>query len=163
MAKRIVALFGEATFEIIEAEPERLKEVAGIGPSAPSRIVAGWAEQKAVREIMIFLHAHGVGTARAVRIFKTYGHEVDQGDDRGPVPAGSRHARHRLPHGGCDRGEARAWRRRHRSGCGPVSPSRSRPRWTRDIADCPTERARHARQKLLEVDADLIRVAIALK
>ena len=38
--------------------------------------MAGWAEQKAVREIMIFLHAHGVGTARAVRIFKTYGHEA---------------------------------------------------------------------------------------
>jgi exodeoxyribonuclease V alpha subunit len=43
-----------------------------------SRIVAGWAEQKAVREIMIFLHAHGVGTARAVRIFKTYGYEAIQ-------------------------------------------------------------------------------------
>ena len=75
MAKRIVALFGEATFEIIEAEPERLKEVGGIGPKRAERIVRGWAEQKAVREIMIFLHAHGVGTARAVRIFKTYGHE----------------------------------------------------------------------------------------
>jgi exodeoxyribonuclease V alpha subunit len=37
------------------------------------RIVAAWAEQKAVREIMVFLHAHGVGTSRAVRIFKTYG------------------------------------------------------------------------------------------
>ncbi|KAA2236417.1 SF1B family DNA helicase RecD2 [Salinarimonas soli] len=78
MAKRIVALFGENTFEIIEAEPERLKEVPGIGPMRASRIVAGWAEQKAVREIMIFLHAHGVGTARAVRIFKTYGHEAIQ-------------------------------------------------------------------------------------
>ncbi|KQP43512.1 SF1B family DNA helicase RecD2 [Methylobacterium sp. Leaf106] len=75
MAKRIVALFGEATFEIIEAAPERLKEVSGIGPTRAARIVSGWAEQKAVREIMIFLHAHGVGTARAVRIFKTYGHE----------------------------------------------------------------------------------------
>jgi exodeoxyribonuclease V alpha subunit len=52
--------------------------VAGIGPWRASRIVAGWAEQKAVREIMIFLHAHGVGTARAVRIFKTYGHEAIQ-------------------------------------------------------------------------------------
>jgi len=41
-----------------------------------SRITSGWSEQKAVREIMIFLHAHGVGTARAVRIFKTYGHEA---------------------------------------------------------------------------------------
>ncbi|MBI1690199.1 ATP-dependent RecD-like DNA helicase [Methylorubrum rhodesianum] len=76
MAKRIVAAFGENTFEIIEAEPERLKEVAGIGPMRAARIVAGWAEQKAVREIMLFLHAHGVGTARAVRIFKTYGHEA---------------------------------------------------------------------------------------
>src|SRR5215217_7261797 len=76
MAKRIVSLFGENTFEIIEAEPDRLKEVPGIGPWRASKIVAGWAEQKAVREIMIFLHAHGVGTARAVRIFKTYGHEA---------------------------------------------------------------------------------------
>ncbi len=78
MAKRIVAEFGEATFDIIEASPDRLIEVAGIGPTRASRITAGWAEQKAVREIMIFLHAHGVGTARAVRIFKTYGHEAIQ-------------------------------------------------------------------------------------
>src|SRR5690242_21026540 len=76
MAKRIVAAFGENTFEIIEAEPDRLKEVPGIGPWRASKIVAGWAEQKAVREIMIFLHAYGVGTARAVRIFKTYGYEA---------------------------------------------------------------------------------------
>src|SRR5215218_1105575 len=78
MAKRLVATFGESTFEIIEAAPERLTEVSGIGPWRASRIVAGWAEQKAVREIMIFLHAHGVGTARAVRIFKTYGHEANK-------------------------------------------------------------------------------------
>src|SRR3954469_12335042 len=78
MAKRIVTAFGEATFDIIEASPERLTEVPGIGPLRASRIVAGWAEQKAVREIMIFLHAHGVGTARAVRIFKTYGYEAIQ-------------------------------------------------------------------------------------
>ena len=78
MAKRIVAAFGVDTFEIIEAAPERLTEVSGIGPMRASRIVSGWAEQKAVREIMIFLHAHGVGTARAVRIFKTYGYESIQ-------------------------------------------------------------------------------------
>src|SRR3954452_15673824 len=78
MAKRIVAAFGVDTFEIIEARPERLTEVSGIGPMRASRIVSGWAEQKAVREIMIFLHAHGVGTARAVRIFKTYGYEAIQ-------------------------------------------------------------------------------------
>jgi exodeoxyribonuclease V alpha subunit len=76
MAKRIVAAFGEATFDIIEADPDRLTDVSGIGPMRAARIVSGWSEQKAVREIMIFLHAHGVGTARAVRIFKTYGHEA---------------------------------------------------------------------------------------
>jgi exodeoxyribonuclease V alpha subunit len=73
MAKRIVAAFGEAVFEIIEAAPGRLTEVEGIGKTRAARIVKGWAEQKAVREIMIFLHAHGVGTARATRIFRTYG------------------------------------------------------------------------------------------
>jgi exodeoxyribonuclease V alpha subunit len=39
-------------------------------------ILNAWAEQKAVREIMVFLHTHGVGTARAVRIFKTYGSDA---------------------------------------------------------------------------------------
>ena len=40
------------------------------------RIVEAWREQKAVRDIMVFLHSHGVGTSRAVRIFKTYGAEA---------------------------------------------------------------------------------------
>ena len=78
LAERIVAAFGEATFEIIEAEPARLREVSGIGEMRAARIAAGWAEQKAVRDIMVFLHSHGVGTSRAVRIFKTYGHDAIQ-------------------------------------------------------------------------------------
>jgi exodeoxyribonuclease V alpha subunit len=72
-AKRIVAQFGEKTFEIIETDAERLRTVAGIGSWRASQIIAAWAEQKSVRDIMVFLHDHGVGTARAVRIFKTYG------------------------------------------------------------------------------------------
>ncbi len=75
-AKRLVNTFGEAVFDIIEAEPARLREVEGIGPKRAERIAAGWAEQKVVREIMLFLHAHGVGTSRAVRIYKTYGAEA---------------------------------------------------------------------------------------
>jgi exodeoxyribonuclease V alpha subunit len=78
LAQRIVAAFGEATFEIVEAEPVRLREVSGIGEMRAMRISAGWAEQKAVRDIMVFLHANGVGTSRAVRIFKTYGHDAIQ-------------------------------------------------------------------------------------
>ncbi|WP_018261470.1 SF1B family DNA helicase RecD2 [Methylobacterium sp. WSM2598] len=75
MAKRIVAAFGSETFAVIEANPERLTEVPGIGPTRAARLVAAWAEHRVVREIMVFLHAHGVGTARAVRIHKTYGAE----------------------------------------------------------------------------------------
>jgi exodeoxyribonuclease V alpha subunit len=78
LAKRIVGAFGEKTFEVIEAAPERMREVSGIGEFRAGKIVAGWAEQKAVRDIMVFLHSNGVGTSRAVRIFKTYGHDAIQ-------------------------------------------------------------------------------------
>jgi exodeoxyribonuclease V alpha subunit len=77
-ARKLVRAFGEAVFDIIEAEPDRLKEVTGIGPVRAKRITAAWAEQKIVREIMVFLHSHGVGTARAVRIYKTYGADAVQ-------------------------------------------------------------------------------------
>jgi exodeoxyribonuclease V alpha subunit len=75
-ARRLVRGFGESVFDLIESEPARLREVAGIGPQRAARIVAGWAEQKVIREIMLFLHSNGVGTSRAVRIYKTYGAEA---------------------------------------------------------------------------------------
>jgi exodeoxyribonuclease V alpha subunit len=77
-ARKMVKVFGEKVFDIIEAEPDRLREVDGIGPVRAQRITAAWAEQKIVREIMVFLHSHGVGTARAVRIYKTYGADAVQ-------------------------------------------------------------------------------------
>jgi exodeoxyribonuclease V alpha subunit len=77
-AKRMVKAFGDKVFDIIEAEPDRLKEIDGIGPIRAKRIVSAWADQKVVREIMVFLHSNGVGTARAVRIFKTYGADAVQ-------------------------------------------------------------------------------------
>src|SRR5262252_2819874 len=72
-AKKLVRVFGETVFDVIEQEPGRLREVTGIGPKRAERIIAGWAEQKVIREIMLFLHSNGVGTSRAVRIYKTYG------------------------------------------------------------------------------------------
>ena len=72
-AKKLVRAFGETVFEVIQQEPSRLREVTGIGPKRAERIIAGWAEQKVIREIMLFLHSNGVGTSRAVRIYKTYG------------------------------------------------------------------------------------------
>ena len=77
-AKKMVQVFGDKVFDIIEAEPERLREVAGIGLVRAQRITAAWAEQKIVREIMVFLHSNGVGAARAVRIYKTYGADAIQ-------------------------------------------------------------------------------------
>ena len=77
-AKKMIEAFGETVFDIIEAEPERLREVTGIGRVRAKRITDAWAEQKVIREIMVFLHANGVDTARAVRIYKTYGVDAVQ-------------------------------------------------------------------------------------
>ena len=77
-AKKMVKAFGEKVFDVIEAEPDRLREVTGIGAVRAKRITDAWAEQKVVQEIMVFLHSNGVGTARAVRIFKTYGADAVQ-------------------------------------------------------------------------------------
>ena len=77
-ARKLVQTFGEKVFDTIEAQPERLREVTGIGPVRTKLITDAWAEQKVVREIMMFRHANGVGTARAVRIYKTYGSDAVQ-------------------------------------------------------------------------------------
>ena len=75
-AKKLVRSFGEKVFDVIEQAPDRLHEINGIGPLRAAAIIAAWAEQKAVREIMVFLHSHSVSTARAVRIFKAYGSDA---------------------------------------------------------------------------------------
>ncbi len=75
MAERIVDHFGVTTLEIIETEPGKLVEVYGLGPKRTAMIGAAWAEQKAIKEVMIFLQGVGVSTSLAVRIFKTYADE----------------------------------------------------------------------------------------
>ena len=67
-AERLVRAFGEAVFDLIEQQPTRLREVTGIGAKRAARIIAGWAEQKVIREIMLFLHANGVGTSRGAHL-----------------------------------------------------------------------------------------------
>ena len=73
MAKRLVRAFGDDVFEIIENEPERLVEVPGIGPKRAKSLSEGFKDQKAVRDIMVFLQTHGLGSSRAARIYRTYG------------------------------------------------------------------------------------------
>jgi exodeoxyribonuclease V alpha subunit len=76
MAERIVDHFGEDTLRLIEEEPGRLIEVPGLGPKRTRMITAAWEEQKAIKEVMVFLQGVGVSTSLAVRIYKTYRDEA---------------------------------------------------------------------------------------
>ncbi len=75
-AKKLVHAFGAEVFDVIEQTPERLRSVPGIGPRLRDRIVRSWDGKKAVREIMVFLHQHGLGSSMALRIYKHYGTNV---------------------------------------------------------------------------------------
>jgi exodeoxyribonuclease V alpha subunit len=76
MAKKLVGRFHADVLNVIETRPGALLLVDGIGPKRRERISRAWREAKQVREIMLFLHGHGVSTSRAVRIFKAYGDEA---------------------------------------------------------------------------------------
>ena len=72
-AERIVEKFGEQTLDVIDSFSGRLREVEGIGPERAKRIKAAWTAQKSVRDIMIFLQGHGIGSSHAAKIYKQYG------------------------------------------------------------------------------------------
>jgi exodeoxyribonuclease V alpha subunit len=72
MAERIVTHFELDTLRVIEEEPARLIEVPGLGPKRTAKITAAWEEQKAIKEVMVFLQGVGVSTSLAIRIYKTY-------------------------------------------------------------------------------------------
>ena len=76
MAERLVRKFGDQTLEIIDKHSKRLAEVEGIGPKRCRSIKESWIEQRAVRDIMIFLQSHGVGTAQSARIYRRYGSDA---------------------------------------------------------------------------------------
>ncbi|MDX3229903.1 ATP-dependent RecD-like DNA helicase [Streptomyces sp. ME19-01-6] len=73
IADRITEHFGVDTLDVIERQPERLVEVPGLGPKRTKMIGAAWEEQKAIKEVMVFLQGVGVSTSIAVRIYKKYG------------------------------------------------------------------------------------------
>jgi exodeoxyribonuclease V alpha subunit len=76
MAERIVDHFGEKTLRVIEEALGRLVEVPGLGPKRTTMITAAWEEQRAIKEVMVFLQGMGVSTSLAVRIYKTYRDEA---------------------------------------------------------------------------------------
>ncbi|MBY8886494.1 ATP-dependent RecD-like DNA helicase [Streptomyces sp. PTM05] len=73
IADRIVEHFGTDTLDVIEQDPKRLIEVPGLGPKRTKKIALAWEEQKAIKEVMVFLQGVGVSTSIAVRIYKEYG------------------------------------------------------------------------------------------
>ena len=73
MASRLVERFGLATLQTIEQDADRLREVAGIGPSRAESIRRAWTEQKGIRDVMLFLQGHGISANWAARIYKRYG------------------------------------------------------------------------------------------
>ncbi|MFN2189029.1 MAG: helix-hairpin-helix domain-containing protein, partial [Candidatus Promineifilaceae bacterium] len=75
MAERIVNHFGEQALDIIELEPGRLREVPGIGSKRIDMIIDAWEEQRAIRQVMLFLQSHGVSGNLAIKIYKQYGDE----------------------------------------------------------------------------------------
>jgi exodeoxyribonuclease V alpha subunit len=75
-ASRIVQRFGLDTLQVLDKDPERLREALGVGPKRAAMIAHAWDEQKAIKEVMLFLQSHGVTTGLAVKIYKTYGDEA---------------------------------------------------------------------------------------
>ena len=73
MAERIVEQFGERTLDVIEQEPQRLLQVPGIGRKRVDGVIKAWEEQRAIKDVMIFLQSHGVSTNLATKIYKKYG------------------------------------------------------------------------------------------
>ncbi len=73
LASRIVDYFGEKTLEILDSDPERLREVRGIGPKNLERIRASWAEHLGMRDLLLFVQPQGVSPSLAVRIYRVYG------------------------------------------------------------------------------------------
>ena len=84
LAKKLVAAFGDQVFDVIERRPQRLREVPGIGRGLAERIATAWRGQRAVRDIMLFLHSHGLSPLRAARIFEAYGERAIQAVSKNP-------------------------------------------------------------------------------
>ncbi|MBZ0282571.1 MAG: ATP-dependent RecD-like DNA helicase [Anaerolineae bacterium] len=77
-AERIVDHFGLETLNILERDPERIKEVPGLKLNLANDLIAAWAENQVTRKTMIFLQGYGVSSKMAVRIIDAYGNETVQ-------------------------------------------------------------------------------------
>ena len=76
LARRMVEAFGDAVFDVIERAPQQLREIEGVGEKRALSLSRAFRAQRRLRELMLFLHSHGIGTARAARIHRRYGEQA---------------------------------------------------------------------------------------
>jgi exodeoxyribonuclease V alpha subunit len=75
-ANKIVDAFGTATFRILSEESGKLRDVPGIGKKRATAIKKAWDDQRAFRELYIFLQTYGVTTGQCVKLINQYGSEA---------------------------------------------------------------------------------------
>ena len=159
-AARIVDRFGVDTLRVLEEEPERLREVPGVGPKRAAAIARAWEEQKAIREVMLFLQSHGVTTGLAVKIYKTYGDDALRVVQEDP---------YRLARDIWGVGFKTADKIARNLGLPPDAPSRIQAGVAYALSQMadeghvyvPEEDLVEEAARILEVDPDLVRPAIA--
>ncbi|MET0595383.1 MAG: ATP-dependent RecD-like DNA helicase [Polyangiaceae bacterium] len=160
MAERLVTKFGLKTLKIIDEHPERLTEVEGIGRVRSEQIKKAWVEQRAIKDVMVFLHSHGVAMSHATKIYKRYGEKAIAAVRENP---------YRLALDIFGIGFQTADEIARSLGVEPTSPSRCQAgllHVLRAAADeghaaAPREELIERVRTLLEVDEDLVRAAIA--
>ena len=75
LARRIADHFGDRLNEILEKEPQRLREVSGLSKIVIARLTAAWQDASGLRELSVFLRGHGISAGHAMRIHKVFGRE----------------------------------------------------------------------------------------
>lgn len=78
LARRIVKKFGAGTIDILSKNPERMREVAGVGEVKLKEIKKSWAENQHIRDLVIFLQEHNISTSSATKIYRQYGEKSFQ-------------------------------------------------------------------------------------
>ena len=160
LAKKLVNHFGAEVLRVIGDNPAGLESVDGIGPKRRERIASAWQEGMQIREIMLFLHSHGVSTGRAVRIFKTYGNLAIQTVQENPYTLAKEI--HGIGFGTADHiaqsvGIPKDSQNRARAGIDHVLLGAT----SEGHCAVPLEKLKGAAEKLLEVPAEIIERALS--
>jgi exodeoxyribonuclease V alpha subunit len=160
LAKKLVNHFGAEVLRVIGDNPAGLESVDGIGPKRRERIASAWQEGMQIREIMLFLHSHGVSTGRAVRIFKTYGNLAIQTVQENPYTLAKEI--HGIGFGTADQiaqsvGIPKDSQNRARAGIDHVLLGAT----SEGHCAVPLEKLKGAAEKLLEVPAEIIERALS--